>query len=146
MDLVETIPKLTLAQVSQEFLGVWVSAPNNQSDGYDCRRTDWALRENDGLINVTPRYIEHWESSCDVSTFRALSSQAISEQTAEVVLACGGEGMTWRTREIWSLKRINSRKTLVMVQLQSSEMRDETKKPDTRLLDEVRVDLYLECQ
>ena len=43
MDLGETIPKPTLAEVSQDFLGVWVSAPNNQSDGYDCRRADWAL-------------------------------------------------------------------------------------------------------
>ena len=44
----------------------------------------------------------HWELGCDVSAFRRLKSE---ENSAEVVLSCKGEGLTWRTKQIWSLPR-----------------------------------------
>ena len=132
-----------VAQVPQEYLGVWVSTQNNQNNSLNCKRPDWALRENDGLINITRRKVEHWESGCDVSSFRILKSQ---KESAEVVLACGGEGMTWRTREIWSLQPIEARKALIVVQLQSSEQRDEGKRPTTRMQNEIVSSLYLECR
>lgn len=132
-----------VAQVPQEFLGVWVSTQSNQNNSLNCKRTDWALRENDGLINITRRKVEYWESGCDVSSFRILKSQ---KELAEVVLACGGEGMTWRTREIWSLQPIEARKALIVVQLQGSEQRDEAKRPATRMQDKIFLSVYFECQ
>jgi len=132
-----------LAHVPEEFLGVWVLTENNQNNSLNCKKTDWALRENDGLINVSRRKVEHWESGCDVSSFRILKSQ---KESAEVVLACGGEGMTWRTKEIWSLQTIEARKALIVVQLQRSEQRDEAKRPSTKMQNEIFSSLYLECR
>ena len=132
-----------VAQVSRDFLGVWVSATNNQNNS-NCKKGDWALRENDGLINITRQDVQHWESSCGVSSFRIAKSQ---KESAEVVLACGGEGLKWRTREIWSVQTIEARKALIVIQLQSSEPRsDERKRPGNRMRNEIVSRVYLECR
>jgi cephalosporin hydroxylase len=104
------------------------------------------MHENDGLINVEYRSISHWESSCDVKSFRKLNSQLMPNGIAEVTLACGGEGMTWSTREVWSITELGSRKVLAQVQFQSSEAQDETKPRSNRLRTEYAVRLFVRCE
>jgi hypothetical protein len=132
-----------VAQVPPAFTSVWLYSGVSDSQ---CSNADWARRSNDALVNVTPKSVEFWETSCNVLSFRILKSQSAPGGTAETTLACRGEGMTWRTREIWSLQKLGSRRVLAMVQLQRSGERNETQKPSTTLQDNVHVAMYLECK
>jgi hypothetical protein len=136
------------AEVSKEFSGVWVATQNNQ-ESLNCKKTDWGTSDNNGLINIAKANVEYWERACDVVSFRILKSQ---KESAEVVLACRGEGYTWRTREIWSLQTVEARRALIRVQLQASEQRvdveqgDEAKNPSTKMQNDIYSSLYLECK
>jgi hypothetical protein len=98
---------LPAARLSSEFTGVWILAndENNQ-----CRRTDWkgvAASANDRLVSITPRQIEMWEDGCTVIAVKPVRSQFHGGMTVSVNLACGGEGMTWRSYEVWHVQTIN---------------------------------------
>jgi hypothetical protein len=76
--IVSMLHGFAVAQVSQEFLGVWLSAPPD-GDSSICSKSDWELNREfggrDGLINVTRQTIGFWESSCKVSSFRLLGAR-----------------------------------------------------------------------
>lgn len=134
------------AQIAPQYQGVWLAAPQTTEQSSACKRSDWARHESDGLINITARTVGYWESRCNVTAFRAIKSQSGSEEVAELTLACGGEGMTWSTRELWSVQNFASRKVLIMVQLQRSEEREQSKQRSTRFVADLAVSMYLQCQ
>jgi hypothetical protein len=138
------------AQVASQFQGVWLSAPTTADQSSACKRSDWGRRDQahgkiDGLINVTQRTIEHWESRCNVTAFRMVKPASGSDPIAEVALACGGEGERWNTRELWSVQSLASRKVLIQVQLQRAETTGGKQKA-ARLVADLAVSMYLQCQ
>ena len=42
-------------------------------------------------------------------------------KTIEVELTCGGEGVTWRSKEIWHVEPIEKRKLLVTTETKKTE-------------------------
>jgi hypothetical protein len=46
-----------------EFEGVWLFAGGSSTL---CKPSDWQAHDNDGLILVTARKIQEWESECNV--------------------------------------------------------------------------------
>lgn len=125
------------AQVSQEFLGAWAPTPKKQGDAPNCRRDD-----NDELMEIKSRSVGRWELGCDVSAFRRLKSE---KNSAEVVLSCKGEGLTWRTKQIWSLQSVKSKTILVTVNTQRSEQQPVLKGPSDRMREDIFVTMYSKC-
>ena len=139
------------AQVASQYQGVWLAAPTTADQSSACKRSDWGRRDQargkiDGLINVTQRTIEHWESRCSVTAFRMIKPASGSQAIAEVALACGGEGERWNTRELWSVQSLGSRKVFIQVQLQRAETTDDKKGKAARLVADPEVSIYLQCQ
>jgi hypothetical protein len=126
-----------VAQVSADFLGLWVIAPQEQGQAPNCVRD-----LNDGAMDIGERIVGYFEYRCEVSAFRRLKSDA---RSAEVVLACQGEGNRWRTRAIWNLQSVESKTMLAAITLQQSKAQPERKRASSRMQDEIRVALYAKC-
>ena len=137
------------AQIASQYQGIWMAAPPTAKQSTACKRSDWERpQDRQGLINVAPRSVSYYESRCNVTAFRAIKSSSGTERVAELTLACGGEGMVWDTRELWSIQDFASRKVLIMVQLQRSEEQEKAKQKQkaTRLIADPEVSVYLQCQ
>jgi len=126
------------ANLPREFTGVWTAAMEGENQ---CRRSDWNGDRTDRLISVSPSQIEYWETSCKVDGVRSLDDGA-----AEVDLSCRGEGETWRSKEIFHMQKIGSRRQLVSVSLRRFDERDHARKPiRNRAPQKMYVIIYLEC-
>ena len=89
-----------------------------------------AASGDDALLSVSSLSIEFWEDGCKILNVKPLNVGAMQERmTAEIDLACSGEGMTWRERDIWHLQTINSRKQFITVTIRSWDWRGDTGKP-----------------
>jgi hypothetical protein len=109
------------AQVPPEFRGVWILADKT---GNECKATDWPT--NDRLVNITSRDVEYLtELGCQLIARKIVNADAGGEQTAEVNLACSGDGSTWRSKEVWHITTVDSRKVLLKLSLGS--LRKETR-------------------
>jgi hypothetical protein len=136
------------ADLPSEFLGVWryPSEPPNE-----CKSTDWkgvARSGSDALLSVSKEAIEFWEDGCKI--LRSTNRKSVdlgNMREAEVELACTGEGMAWRTRELWHVEEINRRKILVTVLLKTYYVRDDAGKAVKSSNDaDKKVTIYLECK
>jgi hypothetical protein len=63
-------------------------------------------------------------------------------------LACGGEGMTWRSKQIWHLETIEQRKILIMAEKSKARLRDDSgrKIQSGSEFDDSTIGIYLECK
>jgi hypothetical protein len=130
-----------------EFTGVWIGADfGSEVSNNLCTRRDWEARRNDRLMNITSTSIEMWESGCDILSVQTGSSLP-GRRTIQIESACGGEGMTWRSRDVLEVQRLQGRKVLIMTHLRTSNLRDDVGK---RLpVDESAhpvMTLYWECE
>jgi hypothetical protein len=97
------------------------------------------------LINVSSSSVEYWESACKiVSVKRSTSNQY--DSTVNVELACGGEGFTWRSREIWALHTIDNRKMFVATTVSRSQVRDDLGRKTNEMQSGPSVSIYLQCR
>jgi hypothetical protein len=123
-----------------DFIGVWV---RGDADNNKCKAEDWKKHENDGLINVSSSSVEYWESGCKIiSVKRSTSNQY--DSTVNVQLACGGEGLTWRSREIWAVQTIDNRKMFVATTVSTSDERDDSGRRTNTTGPSVAI--YLQCR
>jgi len=127
------------AELPAQFRGVWMAAPETNNE---CKRSDWDKHESDGIISVGPNAVEYWEASC-----KAQSVKKSDESTYEVGLACNGEGMSWRSREVWRVQTIALRRQLIAVTLDRSDERDEAgKRVKGSSTHKVYVSVHVECR
>lgn len=110
------------AKTSNPFTGTWSVA---SEDTNACKAADFDAHENDGLIRVGSKNVLYWESSCDIKKQRM-----VGKSTAENVLQCGGEGETWRTKEIWHSQKIGTRRILTIVTVFRSDGADDQGRKD----------------
>jgi hypothetical protein len=127
------------AELPAQFRGVWTAA---QETSNECKRSDWDKHESDAMISVGPNAVDYWEASCKVQ-----SVKKSNESTYEVGLACGGEGMRWRSKEVWQVKRIASRNHLIAVTLERFDERDEAgKRVKGSSQHQVYINVHVECR
>jgi hypothetical protein len=117
----------TAAMLPKEFTGVWIATAETDNE---CKKQDWkgVAGENDRLINITAKAIEKFESGCTIKSLKTSGDSPPGERTSEVNLSCSGEGMTWRSREIWSVQNVNNRKIFMATVLRESDYRDDSGK------------------
>jgi hypothetical protein len=129
-------------QVLSDFLGVWIlgEADNNQ-----CKASDWKAQENDRLINVSSSSVEYWEDECKILSVKR-STPGQYDTTVNVELACGGEGLTWRSKEIWALQTIDHRKMFVATTVSTSNARDDLGRKTNEMQSGPSVSIYLQCR
>lgn len=139
------------ADIPPDFRGVWIYAdPQNQ----ECKKSDWEvefIEKERGLINVTRRSIHWYEYGCIVATVKIPQNYEDQNgmgqwhhKTVEVDLTCGGEGSTWRSKEIWHVDSIEKRKVLMTAETKRTEIRELGEK-GTGESSEPEVNMYLEC-
>jgi hypothetical protein len=127
-----------------DFQGVWLFANEENSK---CTNPDFEKRENDELIRISSSSVEEWESGGHVLSVHKVPIGPENRRTVVLNLARSGEGMSWTTKEIWHVEKIDGRKVLVMTTLKSFDSRDDNGKPmrgtpETHL---PSVQIYLEC-
>ena len=119
-------------------MGIWTLATDTDNQ---CKKGDWENDRTDGMMSVTARSIEYWESSCEI-----IKATKSGNSTVSVDLACGGEGMTWSSKEILYVQKVHLRKQLVSVSLSVSDERDEAgKRSKLSGKHKISVSIYLEC-
>lgn len=99
------------------FTGVWIEANDKLSA---CKASDLHDLESDGAIQIHSEKVRFWERTCDINRMQMMGSN-----TAEVDLTCIGEGMRWKTRQVWHAQRVGGKPLLVMVTTEVSDERDE---------------------
>lgn len=127
------------AELPHEFVGVWsvATATDNQ-----CKKSDWEHSRNDRLLSVAASTIVYWETTCKISSVKKLDGSTI-----EAHLTCRGEGMMWRSHEVWHVQKIGLRKQFVSVALGRSAERDGSGKRVTNQEGhKISVSIYLQCQ
>src|SRR5262245_47665056 len=127
-----------------DFLGVWISAADDENQ---CKRADWkgiGANESDRLIRTSLMELEEWESGCKVVSVKRPSYQY--GKTISVQLACGGEGMTWRSNEIWHVRTIDHRRVLVATTVNRSNARDDLGRRTNMVDSGPSVSVFLECK
>ena len=121
----------TAATLPKEFTGVWIVAAETDNE---CKKQDWkAAGMSDRLINITAKAFERWLDVCtirSVKTSRELSGWKEGRPpkpifagvpTSEVNLSCSGVGEgggTSRSRQIWYVQNVDSRKILAVTVLE----------------------------
>ena len=127
-----------------DFQGVWLFA---NEENTKCNNQDFEKRENDGLIRISSSSVEEWESGGDVLSIHKVPIGSEGTRTVVLNLARGGEGMTWKTKEIWHVEKFDGRKVLVMTTLKSFDLRDDNGKAMRGTLEThlPSVQIYLEC-
>lgn len=122
-----------------ELRGVWTLLEGSSGE---CKKSDWEVNRTDAMLSVARGAVEYWESSCKLSNLR--KSDGLNY---ELVLACGGEGQSWRSREVWRFVNAGTRKLLVSVLLSRFDERDDSGKalrnPEKP---RVTVGVYAECK
>ena len=131
-----------------DFTGVWIGANfGENSDDSLCTKRDWSDRRTDRMINITASSIEMWEGGCDILSVETGGSSLPGRRTIQIESACGGEGMTWRSRDTLDVQRLQGRRALMLTHLRTSNLRDDLGK---RLpVDESAhpaISLYWECE
>ena len=131
-----------------DFTGVWIGANfGENSDDNLCTKRDWSDRRTDRMINITASSIEMWESGCDILFVETGRSSLPGRRTIQIESACGGEGMTWRSRDTLDVQRLQGRRALMLTHLRTSNLRNDLGK---RLpADESAhpaISLYWECE
>jgi hypothetical protein len=114
----------TAATLPKEFTGVWIAAAETDNE---CKKEDWkgVAGENDRLINITAKAIEEFESGCTIKSVKTSRDSPPGARTSEVNLSCSGEGMTWRSSEIWHVQNVSNRKIFTATVLRQSDYRDD---------------------
>ncbi|MDB5580466.1 MAG: hypothetical protein JWR80_5642, partial [Bradyrhizobium sp.] len=113
------------AQMPREFHGVFASG-----NGAACKKADLKQHDRDDMISVEAQSISYHEGSCDFASVKPLG-----EGTADVALTCGGEGETWKSREVWSVQKVGSQKQLIAVSMSRSGEKNH----------KISVSVYVEC-
>ena len=135
------------ATLPREFSGVWIAADESRNE---CKRQDWkgvAASESDRLINITAKEREEWESGCTIRSVKASRAPSPGTRTADVDLSCGGEGMRWRSREIWHVQNVDGRKILAVTELRVTDYRtDDGRRAESQQASEPSTRLFLECK
>lgn len=96
--LTASIAPSRAADLPAQYLGVWQWATHDGA----CKEADWGSRDN--LLRLSPSKIEHWESSCQVTSLESTSEFKTNE--FRVDLECSGEGERWRGRDIWHFTEV----------------------------------------
>lgn len=104
-----------------EFRGIWLSVPD---ETLQCRAKDWDDHSNEALFKVTSKGFEAWESGCDLTSLRRHD-----ETQVEAEFSCSGEGLSWRSREILTLRNFGSHQLLVSIQVRQWDDRDDSGRP-----------------
>jgi hypothetical protein len=127
------------AEMSHEFRGIWTLATATESL---CKKGDWESNRNDGMISVAASSIEYWESTCSIHGVKRLD-----ESTYELQSACGGEGQSWRNKEVWHFEKSGSREQLVVISLDRFDERDDAgKRLKNPTKHQISVSIYLGCK
>ncbi len=128
-----------------EFRAVWQLARARDNV---CTARDWEEHGNDGLIRVGSNSVQEWESACDLLSTGKFNRTAEPEGMAietELHLKCGGEGMTWRTTEVWQTQVIEGHAMLIRVSQKAWDFYDDNGK---KMPDEpggTRISIYMKC-
>lgn len=94
----------------ERFRGVWKYA---EKEPDSCKQTDWkSAAHTDGHINVTPRQIVYYESTCRYASIQTARSND-ANAAVRVTLSCKGEGETWRSVQVWQVRKIGGRSMLI---------------------------------
>jgi hypothetical protein len=139
--LLLSVVSVFAAPLPSEFEGVWLFADASNNI---CKPSDWHEHNNDGLILITARKFQEWESECDVLDAN-IANAADRTYTAKVNLSCGGEGMTWRSTEIWHAQSVGARKVLIRTTLQTDYLDDSDKPMEPPTTRPFSVSVYLAC-
>lgn len=76
-----------------------------------------------------------------------MSVKKQGEATISLALACGGEGMRCRSKEVWYVQKIHSREQLATVSLGTSDLREQSgKRVKNPAKDRISVNINLECK
>jgi hypothetical protein len=127
------------AEIPHQFRSVWTLATDAENS---CTRGDWETNRNDGMISVAANSIEYWESSCSIQ-----SAKRLDGSTYELALTCGGEGESWRSKEVWHFKKVGSREQLVAVSLDRFDERDDAgKRLRNPAKHQIYVSVYVGCK
>ena len=128
--------------VPLDFVGVWTQAATENAQ---CKAADFDLHENDSLLRVKQDAIEMWESGCEVISASVFPNNAM-QSTIQVDFRCGGEGMTWRSNEIWNLQQAQGKETLIIAVVGTSDWRDDLGRRMQSADQGPSVERYLRCQ
>ena len=136
------------ANLPREFIGVWTIATDADNK---CNKSDWkgvGANDSDALISVSAGSVEGWEDGCKISDVKLSGASFEDSQTAEVDLACSGEGMSWRSGKIWHVQTINARKHFVSVRVKLWDERDDFGKliKGENKKNSVSVVVHVECK
>jgi hypothetical protein len=108
------------AELPANFNGTWRIA--NPSDN-NCRAADVKGEDApEGHLKVNPGVVLHYESACRIVAVKP--TQPARPETVEARFACTGEGMRWRSREIWHVETIDGKKVIVVTALGQTDNRN----------------------
>lgn len=115
------------AEVPARYRGVWI---NGAAQNQQCAATDWkpdGSSENDALARITAEGIREHESECKAQSVKTVAVDAgpnrMTDGPSTVVMACSGEGETWKVRETWSLSRVRNDEVLTAASLDKPAIR-----------------------
>jgi hypothetical protein len=134
-----TVAAAAPAEFPLELRGIWSAL---EGSSHECRKSEWEGDRHDAMLSVEQGAVEYWESNCKLSSLRKSDGSSY-----ELVLACSGEGQSWRTREVWRFVDAGTRKLLVSVLLSRFDERDDSGKPlRNPERPRVSVGVYAECK
>jgi hypothetical protein len=146
-------PPASLGEVAENgdgllpFIGIWIEV--NRTDN-SCNADDWYTRGKEGqyehftrLTKISHRSLEGWELECTIKSARKAQLSFEDRHAIEVNLQCWQEGDTWDGIELWDVKSVDGRDSLVSTSLKITNLRDANGK---RMYDAAKsVTRYLRC-
>jgi hypothetical protein len=137
------------AELPKQFQGVWVAAGIPAKD--KCTRqapegTD--DRPIDSMMTVEGGAITKYEQYCTVQSAKLQHAPNPDEEgriTADVALACQGEGMLWTARDIWHFETIDGARVVTVTALSQTNYRSEKGRKE-KVPSRVIVSIYAPCR
>ncbi len=94
------------------YRGVWTTVGEGTEVGAGaptCKASDFDEHTNDGLVSVKGASVSYWESGCDLN---ALAQTDVG--TINLSMSCSGEGTNYKSKETWTVRKVQNEDTLVM--------------------------------
>ena len=129
------------AELPASLHGTWrVANPT----GDQCRR-DAVKDAAEGHMVVKPGVVAHYESTCRIASVRP--TRMPDQERASVVadLRCKGEGMRWRTRELFHLETVAGQKLVAVTTLSHGDTREAGGRR-MKVLNVPTTTIYTECR
>lgn len=139
-DIDAAAPAAPAASFPPAFRGFWKLAGKT---GNACPTPRMSLTS--GVIQVEPGSWKGWESGCDLTRIETpKETPPDGQSTIQVEMSCFVEANSYRSREMWQVRRIDGRSMLVTATLKTWDHRDDagTPQPDD---DEPGIDVYVRC-